>query len=62
MSKDTSFIVAGAPPAGISGVKLLGVALPDWVLILTAVYTVLALYVLIRDKFYIPWKEKHGRK
>lgn len=58
LKNDTAVVVAGAPPAGISGLKLLGLTLPDWVLLATALYTVLALFVLIRDKFYLPWKEK----
>jgi hypothetical protein len=48
---------AGIPAAGISGLTLLGVSLPDWVLIGTAVYTALAIFVLVRDKLYKPWKE-----
>lgn len=57
MNSDTAITAAGVPPVGISGLKLLGLALPDWVLIGTAVYTLLATYVLVRDKIYRPWKE-----
>lgn len=60
LKTDTAVVAVGAPPAGISGMTLLGLSLPDWVLIGTAIYTVLALFVLIRDKFYLPWKEKRN--
>lgn len=60
--QDTIVAVSAAPPAGISGMTLLGVSLPDWVLIATALYTALATFVLIRDKFYIPWKEKQWQR
>jgi disulfide bond formation protein DsbB len=57
MNYDHGHPAAGIPAAGVSGLTLLGISLPDWVLIGTAVYTVLTIYVLIRDKFYKPWKE-----
>ena len=38
------------PPLGVSGLQFFGVSLPDWVLILTLVYTVLSIAVLVRDK------------
>lgn len=60
MKTDTAVAVSAAPPAGVGGMLVAGVPLADWVLIGTAIYTVLALFVLVRDKFYRPWKEKSG--
>lgn len=42
--------VKAAPPVTVVGMTLGGVSLQEWVLILTAVYTVLQLGFLIRDK------------
>lgn len=39
------------PPVTVSGLSLGGVELPDIVLVVTLIYTILNLYVLIRDKF-----------
>lgn len=39
-------VVAAVPPLGVGGLSLAGVGLNDWVLILTAIYTVF----LIVDK------------
>lgn len=39
-----------APPVTVVGMTLGGVSLQEWVLILTAVYTVLQIGFLIRDK------------
>ncbi len=62
-TKDQAVAAAAVPPAGISGLTVLGVSLPDWVLIATILYTTLSTYVLLRDKFYTPWKERRdGRQ
>jgi hypothetical protein len=46
-----------ATPAAVAGVThFLGVPLSDWVLILTIVYTLVQLFVLIRDRLYKPWR------
>lgn len=58
MSNESVIAAKAAPSVGVTGLTLLGVGLPDWVLILTATYTILATFVLIRDKFYRPWREK----
>lgn len=59
MNSHENFIAQAAiPPAGVTGLTLLGVGLPDWVLLGTAIYTVIATFVLVRDKIYRPWKEK----
>lgn len=39
-----------APPVTVVGMTLGGVSLQEWVLILTAVYTVLQIGFLLRDK------------
>jgi hypothetical protein len=51
-----------APPAAVSGLVVLGIPLDTWVLILTAIYTVLALAALIRDKYWKHYmnKQKEG--
>jgi disulfide bond formation protein DsbB len=54
--------VKASVPAGVSGLTVLGVSLPDWVLLLTALYTVLALWALIRDKYIARWKERRDAK
>lgn len=50
-----------APPAAMLGAKFVGLTLNEWVLAGSAVLIVLQLVVLIRDKFYRPWKEKRDR-
>jgi uncharacterized protein (DUF58 family) len=46
-----------ATPAAVAGVThFLGIPLSDWVLILTIVYTLVQLFVLIRDRLYKPWR------
>lgn len=39
-----------SPPATVSAVTLFGFPLPDIVLVLTAVYTVLQIFFLLREK------------
>jgi hypothetical protein len=50
-----SDVVASAakvtPPVSIAGLTLLGYPIADWVLFLTALYTSLQIWVLVRDKF-----------
>lgn len=58
----TGIALKAAPPAGVGGLTILGVSLPDWILILTLIYTVLGLIALIRDKYIKPWRESRGRK
>jgi hypothetical protein len=50
-----------APPITVGGLSLAGVALSDWLIILTLVYTVLQIIFLIRDKWYLP-RKKNGSK
>lgn len=42
--------VKAAPPVAVSGLTVAGLPLQDWVLILTAIYTLAQLYVLVRDR------------
>lgn len=44
-------IVKASPPVAVSTFTLFGYPLQSWVLVLTALYTTLQIYVLIRDKF-----------
>lgn len=50
------------PTVTVGGLTLYGVALSDYVLILTLVYTVLQILVLLRDKWWRQRKDKNGRK
>lgn len=53
--------VSMVPPAGLIAFKIFGLTLNEWVLVGSAVLIVLQLYVLIRDKFYRPRKERNDR-
>ncbi|EIF32519.1 hypothetical protein [Burkholderia sp. Ch1-1] len=43
-------VVKVAPPVAVSAIQAITESLPSFVLWVTAIYTVLQLYVLIRDK------------
>lgn len=49
--------VKAAPPITVGGLTMWGVSLSEWVLILTAIYTALQIYFLLRDKL----GQKHRR-
>jgi hypothetical protein len=51
-------VTKAAPPVTVTGATIFGIPLPEVVLWATLVYTAMQGYVLIRDKFYKPWKEK----
>lgn len=51
-----------APPVTVTGATIYGIPLPEVVLWATLAYTILQAYVVIRDKFYKPWKEKRNGK
>jgi len=51
-----------APTLTVGGLTLFGVALSDWVLLTTIVYTLFQFYFLLRDKWYLPRKGRNGRK
>lgn len=51
-----------APPITVGGLTLWGVGLADWVLILTALYTILQIYFLLRDKLGQRHRRKDGGK
>jgi uncharacterized membrane protein len=58
-----SDIVASAvkslPPVSVASATLLGYPLADWVLFLTAVYTLLQIVAFVRDKF---WRQRRKHK
>lgn len=55
--------VKAAPPITVGGLTLWGVGLSEWVLILTAIYTILQIYFLLRDKLGQKHrKDKDGSK
>lgn len=43
-------IVKVSPPVAVSTFTMFGFPLQTWVLVLTAIYTVLQIYVLVSDK------------
>ena len=49
------------PPTAVAGLTLSGVALADWVLLLTAIYTAIQIYFLVRDR-WLKRKNKDGSK
>lgn len=42
--------VKASPPLTVAGLTVYGVGLQDWILILTALYTIIQIFILIRDK------------
>ena len=60
--EDLHTVIATAPPVAVSGLTLFGVDMPTIVLILTAIYTILQIFISFRDKVYHPWKEKRDAK
>ena len=52
--------VKAAPPLTVGGLTMWGVSLSEWVLILTAIYTVLQIYFLLRDKLGQEHRKKDG--
>lgn len=53
--------IKASPAVTVGGLTLFGVGLADWVLLLTALYTALQIYFLLRDKVY-KRKNKDGSK
>ena len=49
-----------APPITVGGLTMWGVSLSEWVLILTAIYTVLQIYFLLRGKLGQKHRKKDG--
>lgn len=52
--------IKAAPPITVGGLTMWGVSLSEWVLILTAVYTLLQIYFLLRDKLGQKHRKKDG--
>lgn len=51
-----------APVVTVTGLSIFGVALQDWVYILTIFYVLLQATFLLRDKWWRQRKGKNGRK
>lgn len=51
-------ILKASPPVTVSAISFMGVPLQTWVYLLTAIYTILQIYILVRDKL-IRDKEKN---
>jgi hypothetical protein len=49
-----------APPAVIATAHILGYSLSDWLILTSLIYTLILLYVLVRDKIYVPYKRRKG--
>ena len=54
--------VKSGPPIAVGGLVLFGIPLSQLVLILSAIYTTLLIVVVVRDKFYKPWRAKRAAK
>lgn len=54
----TAEMAKASPPVGVGALTIFGIPLSDWVLLLTAAYTILAMFFLLRDK----WWRQRGRK
>jgi hypothetical protein len=50
------------PPIAVTGMHFLGYGVADWVLALTAVYTILQIVVLVRDKIYYSELKRHEER
>lgn len=48
------------PPAAVSGMALWGISLEDWVFILTAIYLILQMIFLLRDKLWARKRKDNG--
>lgn len=48
-----------SPPVGVTGLTLYGVGMSDIVFILTALYTILMIGFMLRDKW---WRQRGKRK
>ena len=54
--------IKAAPPITVGGLTIWGVSLSGWVLILTAIYTVLQIYFLLRDRLGQKHRRNDGSK
>lgn len=41
-----------APPVAVSGLTLFGISMSEWVLLATLIYTIIQIYILLRDKVF----------
>lgn len=55
-------IVKVSPPVAVSTFTLFGYPFQNWVLVLTALYTCLQIYVLLRDKLFMKQKPEDKRE
>ena len=53
-------IAKASPPAVITTAHILGYSLSDWLILTSLIYTLILLYVLVRDKIYVPYKRRKG--
>lgn len=51
-------VAKAAPPLAVSGLSFSGVALSDWVYILTLIYLAFQILVIVRDKVIVRRKRK----
>ena len=50
--------IKSTPPVSIVGLHFLGVSLSDFTLMITAAYTLLLIFFLLRDRVYKPYKAR----
>ncbi len=63
MTIDHDFIAEATratPAVTVTGLTLAGIALSEWVVILTIILLVGQIFFLLRDKWYMPRKHKRG--
>jgi hypothetical protein len=53
-------VVMAAPAGSVTAMHWLGIALQDWVLMLSGLLIILQVFFLIRREVYKPWKDKRG--
>nr|WP_315481451.1 hypothetical protein [uncultured Undibacterium sp.] len=51
-----------SPPITVGAISLFGISLEQWILILTAIYTLLLIIAILRDKFIKPFLENRREK
>lgn len=48
------------PIAAVATPAFLGASLPTWLIIASLVWTLLQIYVLVRDKLWAPWRARQA--
>lgn len=54
----TAEVMKMTPPAAVAGLTIAGIALSDWLLMFTLLYTILNVFFLLRDKW---WRQRNKK-